>query len=246
MSNYNPPRSRNIFKNGNGFSFSRSKIDSFLKCPKCFYIDRKKGIDVPPGFPFNINSAVDTLLKREFDLYREAQTVPQILKDRGYNYIPFKHDQMDIWRENFKGLKVSYKGYKFSGAVDDIWINGNDELIVVDYKSTAASEPVISIDKEYHIGYKRQIEFYQWLLIKMGFTVSKMAYFVYCTGDNTLPQFNGVMKFNINLIDYQGDISWVENTLDKLIKCIESDTVPQSGEECDYCKYFNARLNLNI
>lgn len=63
MFSYNPPRTRNLFKKGEPFSFSRSKVDSFLNCPKCFYIDRVFGVDSPPGFPFNINSAVDSLLK---------------------------------------------------------------------------------------------------------------------------------------------------------------------------------------
>lgn len=41
-----------------------------MDCPRCFYLDRRLGIARPPGFPFNLNSAVDALLKREFDRYR--------------------------------------------------------------------------------------------------------------------------------------------------------------------------------
>ena len=186
MFSYNPPRTRNLFKQGEPFSFSRSKVDSFLNCPKCFYIDRVCGVDSPPGFPFNINSAVDTLLKREFDSYRIKKEPHPLVIENGYDFIPFQHEMMDTWRENFKGLRVKYKGYDFSGAIDDIWINNDGELIVVDYKSTAASEPIKNIDKEYHIGYKRQVEFYQWILKQMGFKVSNIAAFVYCTGDNTL------------------------------------------------------------
>lgn len=244
MNSYNPPRSRNIFTNGQPFTFSRSKVDAFIKCPKCFYIDRKKGIDVPPGFPFSINSAVDTLLKREFDQFRATQSIPKMLSDRGVNLIPFQHADLETWRENFKGLRVNYKGYEFSGAVDDIWCNQNSELFVVDYKATAASEPVVTIDKEYHSGYKRQVEFYQWLLRTMGFKVADTAYFVYCTGDNTLPAFNGTMQFHINLISYDGNTDWVEQTLDQLITCIEDSNIPQSGQDCDYCKYFNERKKL--
>ena len=69
---YNPHRSRNIYdpKSDKPFKISRSKIDRFVECPRCFYVDRRLGTDRPPGFPFNINSAVDTLLKKEFDVYR--------------------------------------------------------------------------------------------------------------------------------------------------------------------------------
>lgn len=245
MNTYKPPRQRNIFQKGKPFSFSRSKVDLFINCPHCFYLDRVKGLDTPPGFPFNINSAVDTLLKREFDTFRKNQTVPPLLSKNGYDLIPFNHDEIDIWRENFKGLRVNYKGYDFSGAVDDIWVNSEGELFVVDYKSTASSEPIISIDKDYHIGYKRQVEFYQWILTQMGFKVNNKSVFVYCTGDNTLPSFNGIMNFHIKLIEYIGNTSWVEKTLDKLIECVESDKIPESGLGCDYCKYFNVRKKIN-
>ena len=58
------PNSREPFK------LSQSKIDLFLECPRCFYLDRRLGVGRPPGFPFALNAAVDTLLKQEFDIYR--------------------------------------------------------------------------------------------------------------------------------------------------------------------------------
>jgi hypothetical protein len=43
------------------FALSRSKVELFIDCPRCFYLDRRLGIGRPPGFPFNLNSAVDAL-----------------------------------------------------------------------------------------------------------------------------------------------------------------------------------------
>lgn len=245
MNNYNPPRKRNVFQNGQTFSFSRSKVDLFMKCRHCFYLDRKLGVDTPPGFPFNINAAVDTLLKREFDMHRKNQTIHPLLIKGSLDFIPFDHPEIDIWRENFKGIKCTYNGYEFSGAVDDVWVTKKGELVIVDYKSTASSEPVVSIDKDYHIGYKRQVEFYQWILHKQGYKVFDTAYFVYCTGDNTKNSFDGLINFNINLISYKGDFSWVEQTLNELIECIESEDVPNPSPDCDYCRYFIARKSCS-
>ena len=69
---YNAQRTRNLYdpKSSTPFKLSRSKIDLFIECPRCFYFDRKIGVARPPGFPFALNSAVDTLLKKEFDVYR--------------------------------------------------------------------------------------------------------------------------------------------------------------------------------
>jgi hypothetical protein len=69
---YNPKRTKNIYdpSSKEPFKISRSKLDLLLNCPRCFYLDRRLWIDQPPGYPFNLNSAVDELLKKEFDIHR--------------------------------------------------------------------------------------------------------------------------------------------------------------------------------
>ena len=52
------------------YKLSRSRIENFCKCKKCFYLEEKLGISKPAQFPFNLNNAVDELLKNEFDNYR--------------------------------------------------------------------------------------------------------------------------------------------------------------------------------
>ena len=49
------------------FIMSRSKIDLYLKCKRCAYLDMRLGIKAPKPFPYNLNSRIDTLLKNEFD-----------------------------------------------------------------------------------------------------------------------------------------------------------------------------------
>ena len=50
-------RSRNLYQPNaeKPFKLSRSKVDSFISCRRCFYIDRKLGVGHPPGFPFTLN-----------------------------------------------------------------------------------------------------------------------------------------------------------------------------------------------
>jgi hypothetical protein len=50
---------------------SRSKIELYNECPRCFYFDVVLKKSRPSNFPLNLNNVVDILLKREFDLYRE-------------------------------------------------------------------------------------------------------------------------------------------------------------------------------
>ncbi|SVC82983.1 uncharacterized protein METZ01_LOCUS335837, partial [marine metagenome] len=65
------------------YEISRSKIEGFIKCPACFYMDRVLGIKFPPIFGFNINEATDVLLKRDFENYREQQLPHPFLVQAG-------------------------------------------------------------------------------------------------------------------------------------------------------------------
>jgi len=107
---YKGKRSRNLYdpKSAAPFKISRSKLDLFLNCPRCFYIDRRLGVGQPPGFPFNLNSAVDALLKKEFDYYRERQEPHPLFVEHGIEAIPFSHPDIDAWRDSLrKGIQHS-------------------------------------------------------------------------------------------------------------------------------------------
>lgn len=246
--NYNPKRSRNLYDPGSDkpFKISRSKIDRFLECPRCFYIDRRLGTDRPPGFPFNINSAVDTLLKSEFDAHRIAGTPHPLQRAYGLDAVPAQRAEIDAWRENFKGVQYHHEptNLVITGAIDDLWVDPSGEYIVVDYKATAKKTPVTNIDQDWQIGYKRQMEVYQWLLRKNGLAVSDTGYFVYCTGRPDAEAFDAKIDFDINLIPYEGDDSWVEQAIFDLHGCLNRDEIPSPGDDCDYCKYIEAVNDL--
>jgi hypothetical protein len=52
--------------------------------------------------------------------------------------------------------------------------------------------------------------------------------------------FDGKLEFDIKLIPYEGDDSWVEDTIYDIYDCLNSDKIPESGEDCDYCNYIEA------
>ena len=124
---YTPKRTRNIYNpnSQDTFKLSRSKIELFIDCSRCFYIDRRLGTGRPSGFPFALNSAVDTLLKKEFDIHRTKNSVHPLIKKYGVDAKPVAHEDLDIWRENFKGVQFHHKKTNFiiTGAIDDLWIN---------------------------------------------------------------------------------------------------------------------------
>ena len=124
-----------------------------------------------------------------------------------------------------------------SGAIDDLWYDPEtEEHIVVDYKATAKAVPVTELDQAWQDGYKRQMEVYQWLLRCNGLQVSDRGYFVYCTGRPNEPRFGAKLDFDINLIEYVGNADWVEDILNEIKACLDSDAIPESDTNCDYCQ----------
>jgi len=127
-----------------------------------------------------------------------------------------------------------------TGAIDDLWQNSKGEYIVVDYKATAKAEEITKLDKDWHKGYKRQMEIYQWLLRRNGYEVSDTGYFVYCNGKADRESFDGKLEFDVTLISYKGDSSWVEKTILDIHKCLNDGKIPEAGSDCDYCGYINS------
>jgi CRISPR/Cas system-associated exonuclease Cas4 (RecB family) len=227
---------------------SRSKLSLFLNCPRCFFLNYKNKIKQPDGFPFTLNNAVDELLKKEFDYYRLKQEPHPNFKENNIKAVPFKHAKIDEWRDSLhKGIRyqIPETNIEIFGGIDDVWINtetGN--LMIVDYKATSKKGEV-SLDADWQINYKRQVEIYQWLFRKNGFNVSNTAYFVYTNARKDVDRFDNQLKFKTSFIPYEGNASWIDNTIDDIRQCLGSNNIPEHGENCKYCKYSMAISALN-
>lgn len=178
---------------------SRSKVDLFIQCSRCFWLNIKMKITRPTGPPFSLNVAVDHLFKNEFDLCR-GSTIPKRLSDIGLKLKPALHAELNSWRNNFKGVTRNYHGIEFFGAIDDLWVDALNIHYVVDYKATSKVEEV-NLDADWQISYKRQVEFYQWLLRDNSLDVSNTAWFVYTNGIKDSRPFEDVLNFKTKLIE---------------------------------------------
>lgn len=233
------------------FKVSRSKIELYMQCPRCFWLDVRLKIKRPDGPPFNINKAIDELFKKEFDSYRLKGEPHPLMVEYKVAAVPFTHTDLDKWRETFVGVQYLHEptNLLIFGAVDDVWVNAAGELIVVDYKATAKDKEV-SIDSDWQISYKRQMEVYQWLLRQNGFSVNPTGYFVYTNGRLDLDGFFNKIEFKTKVIPYTGDDSWVEPTIQKMKKCMEGDMprvgVSIMGGPCEFCTYARARTELTV
>lgn len=243
VSKYNPNRSADWNYGGAKWRLSRSKIDFFMECPRCFYLDNKLGTK-RPGFPsFNLNIAVDELFKKEFDVHRKAQTPHPIMSKYGIDAVPFAHKHIDTWREAFAGIeyKDAETGLVISGAIDDVWVTPENKLIVVDYKSTSKDGSITELsDSPWDQQYKRQLGVYKWLLEKNGFEVEETGYLVYANASKEELGFDDKLVFETTLVPVIIETEWIEETLDAIKECLESETFPASGIACEFCPYREA------
>ena len=190
------------------------------------------------------------ICKNEFDYYRSIQKPHPLFLENKIDAVPFRHQKLDEWRSNFKGIRYKCKehSYDFGGAVDDIWEKQNGELIVVDVKATSKNtfDWVETFNKyEYARAYKRQLEMYQWLFRKNGFKVANEAYLLYFNGRKNEPFFNNNLKFDIHLIKIICSTSWVESKIIETVNLLRSENFPEPSTNCENCNYLKKRWNLS-
>lgn len=240
---YNPDRHADWNYGGSKWKLSRSKIDFFFECPRCFYLDNVLGTK-RPGFPsFNLNIAVDELFKVEFDVHREAGTPHPIMAEYELDAVPFQHQEMNTWRDPFVGIMHTHKptGLIVSGGVDDIWVTSEEKLIIVDYKSTSKDGKIDKLgDSPWEQQYTRQLGVYRWLLEQNGFEVEEIGYLVYANASKNEPGFDNKLVFETTLVPVETSTDWIEPALNDIKACLDQKDLPQIGESCEFCPYREA------
>lgn len=217
---------------------SRSRLENLYRCRLCGYLEIKHDIK-PPSIPFTLNIAVDELLKRDFDVYRKSGEVPPVLAKLGKNFVPFKHSDLEIWRDNRSGIDRVHRetGITVYGAIDDLWTNEAGEVVIIDYKATAKASPVTSLGTaSYHDAYRRQLDMYAWLVEGQGLKVAKSGYLFYVTARKSADGFLGRLEFDPALIEHDIDMTWIEPFLETA-KDVLAGSIPADSPDCNWCDY---------
>ena len=267
------PRHRGTFdpEREEPYELSRSKVEDFHRCRACFWLERARGVKFPgmPGFNLNINT--DVLLKRDFERYRQKQEPHPFMVMYGLDHlVPFAHEDMERWENSmhfgaanhFNALHEE-TNILFGGGLDDVWQNRETgELHIVDYKSTAQGvngpkkEPQpVDLEGPWKIGYKRQIDMYQWVMRQKGYEVSNTGYFVYVDGqhwgiDGMFDEdpSQATMKFSATLLPYEGDDGWVDDALRRIKELLLRPDCPTHAEVCENGRFLdgvNEALNTS-
>jgi hypothetical protein len=239
-------RKGSIYQRGSNetFKISRSKFSNFIDCERCFYLERVKGLKDPSMPGWALNSAVDELLKKEFDHYRKIQKPHPFIVKNKLKLVPFQHEKIDYWRDALRG-GISFvdenTNLEIHGGVDDIWFDKDkEELVVVDYKAQSKEGKVETeeyLENKYHEGYKIQMDIYVFILRKMKFKVSDTTYFLVCNGLKTPEKFDATLHFDLTLVPYKTDVNWIKNKIIEMKKVLEAKEVPDLNKTCEKCMF---------
>lgn len=217
---------------------SRSTLELFLQCPRCYYREVVQGKRRPNGIIPRLNLAVDAILKREFDFYRTRQQPHPLMTQYRVDGLPLQHPDLQEWREASRGIRCLWQNRPVYGAVDDVWQLRDGSLAVVDYKATSVNDPVSEVVGERQSN-ARQLEMYTWIFHQAGFHMADVGYLVIANADREASTLSPAWPVSLTVMKLPLDTTWVEAALHDLVLVEARSELPKSARDCPWCKYFD-------
>jgi len=216
--------------NDKPIQLSPSSLDLFLECPCCFWLEKRQGIRRPPPYPYALNSAVDLLLKEEFDGYRRKQEPHPLLTAHN---IPAKlfpnQDLLNQWRSNFSGIRYYDKDLDATlfGAVDDVLQFPDGKLAPLDYKSTGSSVATI------YDRFQLQMDAYAYLLERNGFKTTGKGYLAFYIVDKK-NGFADRLPFRKEIQEVDTNTSDIMDIFRDAVVLLRKNAPPSHSQDCQF------------
>ncbi len=212
------------------YRFSPSTLALLKDCPRCFWLQFRKGVKRPSApFP-SLPSGMDKVLKQHFDRYMERGELPPELEPLREEATLFNDKELlEKWRNNFRGIRwTDEEGNLFFGAVDNVLVK-KGKLIVLDYKTRG-----YPIKEDTHEHYRDQLDIYNYLLRKNGYPTEDYSYLLFY--HPTTVNEKGEVIFHTDLVKVEVSVENAEEIFAKALSVLKNN-IPESSENCEYCKW---------
>lgn len=219
---------------------SPNSLNLFLDCPHCFWLDKNMGIKRPPPYPYALNSAVDALLKEEFDSYRQKKLTHPLLKTAGIKAKLFSNQKLlNQWRNNLAGIRYFDKDLKATlfGAVDDVLEFENGKLAPLDYKSTGSTTGKV------YDRFQLQLDTYTFLMEKNGYATTQKGYLAFYIVDKSRG-FIDRLPFRKEVVEINTNPSDIYSIFSDAVACLRAGTPPPHSQDCPFKKWFDGALKF--
>ena len=221
--------------NNKRIQLSPNSLNLFLECPHCFWLDKRMGIRRPPSYPYALNSAVDYLLKEEFDAYRLKGEVHPLITAHNIPAKLFSNQELlNQWRSNFSGIRHYDKDLDATlfGAVDDILEFTDGKLAALDYKSTGSK--VANVYDRFQI----QMDIYTYLLEKNGFQTPRKGYLAFYIVDKQ-NGFKDRLPFRKELHEIETNPSDIPELFRDAVSLLKMPSPPPHSGDCKFGQWLD-------
>lgn len=204
---------------------SHTGIESLNRCPRCFWIQYKKGVRQPEGIVSRLANRFDIILKGYFDSFRQKDEMPPLIQE----IVGCKLEN-PFQEKYFVRLNDSYG---FLGKLDECFVLENGLHIPVDFK-TSSSDPR---NRETLPAYQSQIDDYLFIMKENGKSIGDFGYLIYIYPDvgevlhDKFPMIIHVQKLS-------GDPTKTKERIEKAITVLEGP-MPEKSSTCPFCTWYD-------
>lgn len=218
-------------------TISASKLNLFLECPKCYWLQEVKKISRPRGIIASLMGGMDRVIKDWYDNHRPTLPIEVQGAIEGTLYPDL--NKLKQWRNWRSGLScIVDNRVKLIGALDDLIVQGEaDSTLHIPFDiKTKGYEPKTD-GSEY---YQNQLDCYSLLLSSNGMKAADFSYLAYYHPFNT----NGFdvsqdvigIYFKVKVFKLETNPKRAKETILKALDCL-SGPEPTETPGCEYCRY---------
>jgi hypothetical protein len=214
---------------------SPNSLNLYLDCPHCFWLDKNKGIKRPPPYPYALNSAVDALLKEEFDAYRAKKLTHPLLEESNIKAHLFPNQKLlNQWRNNFAGIRYFDPELKATlfGAVDDVLEFDDKKIAPLDYKSTGSSAANV------YDRFQLQLDTYTFLMEKNGYQTARKGYLAFYIVDKS-KGFIDRLPFRKEIMQIDTNPSDIYEIFKDATTCLRQSDPPPHSRDCQFSRWLS-------
>ena len=180
----------------NPIKLSPSTLNLFLDCPRCFWLDKVKGIKRPRGIFPSLPGGMDRVIKVHFDNFRAKNVLPPELNGANFEGVKLFSNQAELekWRNWRTGLEYrDNDGSVLSGALDDLLVK-TGRYIPFDYKTKGS----VTTEEDAIKYYQNQLDCYSLLLEENKMPTAGYGFLLYYSPKCVNP--SGIVDFELQAI----------------------------------------------
>ena len=208
------------------YKLSPSNLNLLEDCPRCFWLKMVKKIKRPMGPMSSIPIKMDSIIKHYFNKYRDLGQLPPIIDGKVIGWLAVGMPKT-LKHEMSNGITVW-------GRPDDYLKLKDSNIVAFDHKTKSKAPESV------HPSYQLQLDVYSFLLKKMGYDTTNIAYLAFYHPDEC--ELHEGMPFNCTIIEVKTNLSRVDKLINKAHNVLNGE-LPEPNENCEYCKWNQEVLN---